>query len=216
LIQTVPIFHSSDDSANVPEDLPYTSPLLIYSAPAVTNSYKSNDEVGRQSFLMSKKLYNGVTGKKNVESNVIISYTNPNGRYNSLKDNLKKTILSVIGRFKIGSQKKLPHIIASDIEWNYASNVNESRTSNSFNKEKNKSHEELDNQLDIIEEKYARMSAAETSKKRKLNNFTSKLKPPQDKTPPVNFEDVVVEIRDDEPIIIQENDDKTIEEIDSD
>ncbi|RHZ80143.1 hypothetical protein Glove_139g15 [Diversispora epigaea] len=209
LIQTVPISYSSDDSTNTQEDLPYSSPLLIYSAPALTNSYKSNDEIGRHSFLMSKKLYNGVTGKKNVESNIIISYTNPNGRYNSLKDNLKKTVMSVIGRFKIGSHKRPPHIMASDIEWNYAGNIGESQSLHSSNKGKTKPHEDLDNQLDIIDEKYAKMNS-ESLKKRKLNNFIPKSKSSQDSTSSTNLNDVILQIRDGETTT-QENSDVTID-----
>ncbi|CAG8586172.1 7021_t:CDS:2 [Diversispora eburnea] len=119
LIQTVPISYSSDDSTNTQEDL--------YSAPALTNSYKSNDEIGRH-------------------------------------NNLKKTIMSVIGRFKIGSQKRSPHIMASDIEWNYAGNIGESQSQHSSNKGKTKSHEDLDNQLDIIDEKYAKMNSESLKK----------------------------------------------------
>ncbi|KAF0492585.1 hypothetical protein F8M41_021606 [Gigaspora margarita] len=38
-----------------------------------------------------------------------------------MKNNLKKTVLSVIGHLKIGS-KKFSHILASNIEWTYVSN----------------------------------------------------------------------------------------------
>ncbi|CAG8794445.1 3724_t:CDS:2, partial [Dentiscutata erythropus] len=54
LVQTVPISSSNNDFTLTPEDLPYTFPLLLYSAPAVTNSYKSNDNIGRQSFIQFK------------------------------------------------------------------------------------------------------------------------------------------------------------------
>ncbi|RIB02239.1 hypothetical protein C2G38_2228369 [Gigaspora rosea] len=96
LIQTVPLSSPQTDSDCVPEDFPYTFPLLIYSAPAVTNSYKLNDAIGRQSFMLSKKLYNPVTGQKGIESNVIMSYTNANGRYNSLKESLKKVLYPLL------------------------------------------------------------------------------------------------------------------------
>ncbi|CAG8816713.1 30138_t:CDS:1, partial [Racocetra persica] len=51
-------------------------------------------------------------------TNVIVSYSNEHEMYNALKDNLSKIILLVVGRLKIGS-KKISHIVASDIEWNY-------------------------------------------------------------------------------------------------
>ncbi|RIB02240.1 hypothetical protein C2G38_2228372 [Gigaspora rosea] len=118
LIQTVPIFFQADSSCT-PEDLSYAFSLLIYSAPAVTNSYKSNNNIGRQSFMLSEKLYNAITGQKGIDSNVIVFYANINGHYDSLKDSLKKTVLSVIGRFKVSSQSKIPYIISSEIEWSY-------------------------------------------------------------------------------------------------
>ncbi|CAG8726451.1 4081_t:CDS:2, partial [Dentiscutata heterogama] len=50
---TVPILYFPDDSTIKIEDLPYSYSLLIYSAPAMINSYQTNDEVGRQSFMLS-------------------------------------------------------------------------------------------------------------------------------------------------------------------
>ncbi|CAG8831674.1 30642_t:CDS:1, partial [Racocetra persica] len=40
----------------------------------------------------------------------IVSYSNQNSHYDSLKNNLKRTILSVIRRLKIGAKKKMLHI----------------------------------------------------------------------------------------------------------
>ncbi|CAG8738519.1 6753_t:CDS:2 [Dentiscutata erythropus] len=68
--------------------------------------------------MLSKKLYNPVTGQKAINYDIIVFYTNTNGCYNSLRNNLKKTILSAIGRFKVSTQSKIPHIISSEIEWN--------------------------------------------------------------------------------------------------
>ncbi|CAG8755275.1 16296_t:CDS:1, partial [Gigaspora margarita] len=116
LVQTVPIFSSHNGSACTPDDLPYAFPLLMYSAPTITNFYKANNNVGRQSFMLSKKLYNPVTGQKAINSDVIVSYTNVNGHYDSLRDSLKRTVISVIGRLKLSSQSKIPHIISSEIE----------------------------------------------------------------------------------------------------
>ncbi|CAG8637411.1 457_t:CDS:1, partial [Diversispora eburnea] len=61
-------------------------------------------------------------------------------------------------RFKIGSQMKSSYIVVSDIEWNYAENNSEFQTLISSNKGKMKPHENLDNQLNIIEEKYMKMN----------------------------------------------------------
>ncbi|RIB01583.1 hypothetical protein C2G38_2230399 [Gigaspora rosea] len=68
LIQTVPLSSPHRDSTYAPEDLPYSFPLLLYTAPALANLYKINDAIGRQSFMLSKKLYNSVTNQKSIES----------------------------------------------------------------------------------------------------------------------------------------------------
>ncbi|RIB06118.1 hypothetical protein C2G38_2217911 [Gigaspora rosea] len=57
--------------------------------------------IRRQSFMLSKKLYNLVNGQKSIDSNVIVSYSNTNGQYDSLKDSLKKSVISAIGRLKL-------------------------------------------------------------------------------------------------------------------
>ncbi|CAG8495687.1 9882_t:CDS:2 [Dentiscutata heterogama] len=146
LIQTIPLSSPQHDSTCAPEDLPLAFPLLLYTAPAITNSYKFNDTIGRQSFMLSKKLYNPVTDQKAIESDVIVSYTNANGRYDSLKESLKKSVISAVGRLKLTSNSKIPHIISSEIEWSYAAN-----DLKSSNKPSIKS-KELNTQLDLIEE----------------------------------------------------------------
>ncbi|RIB06714.1 hypothetical protein C2G38_2216364 [Gigaspora rosea] len=105
LIQTIPLSSPQTDSDCVPEDLPYTFPLMIYFAPAITNSYKC---------------------KKGIESDVIMFYTNANGRYDSLKEGLKKSVILAIGRLKINTNSKIPHIISLEIEWSYAANESSS------------------------------------------------------------------------------------------
>ncbi|CAG8538699.1 14550_t:CDS:2 [Cetraspora pellucida] len=173
--------------------------------------YVYDENIEYAKFMLSRRLYNGVTGKKNIESNIIVSYTNQNSRYNSLKENLKRTIMSVVGRFKIGSHKKTPHILVSDIEWNYAGNNNESQTSNPSNKGKEKPREELDNQLDIIEEKYAKMDT-QPSKKRKR---TSVSKPSTNDSSSTNFNDALLQIRDGDPAV-QKNSEETVNSHDDD
>ncbi|RIB23873.1 hypothetical protein C2G38_2170036 [Gigaspora rosea] len=193
-IQTVPLSSPQTDSDCVPEDLPYIFPLLIYSAPAVTNSYKSNDAVERQSFMLSKKLYNPVTGQKGIESDVIVSYTNANGRYDLLKESLKKSVISAIGRLKINTNSKIPHIISSEIDWSYAASELSSSIQPSPGKGKSK---ELNNQLDIIENQYISQTS---NKKRKFNLFSSSSKafsskPSSDKPSATDLKDLANQIR---------------------
>ncbi|CAG8719850.1 16541_t:CDS:2, partial [Racocetra persica] len=106
LIQTIPISSPHPDFQCTPEDLPYAFSLLLFTTLAITNSYKINTSIGRQSFMLSKKLYNPVTSQKGIESDVIVSYTNPNRHYNSLKDSLKKSVVSAVGRLKLNLTKK--------------------------------------------------------------------------------------------------------------
>ncbi|CAG8770753.1 6772_t:CDS:1, partial [Dentiscutata heterogama] len=89
-----------------------------------------------------------ITSHKNIESEVIVSYTNQNSQDNALKDNLKQTVLSVIGRLKIGA-KKILYIIAIDIELNYTGNK---QTSNNLNKKKAKAQDDINDYLEDIEE----------------------------------------------------------------
>ncbi|RIB30939.1 hypothetical protein C2G38_2151319 [Gigaspora rosea] len=51
-----------------PENLPSSSPLLIYSAAVVADSYIPDNQGGRESFMIARQLYNGVTNNRNVET----------------------------------------------------------------------------------------------------------------------------------------------------
>ncbi|CAG8815301.1 29668_t:CDS:2, partial [Racocetra persica] len=104
LIQSISIFVENDKLIH--NDLLYSAPLLLYSSLMVPDSYIDNDS-GRKSFELFKKSYNGVNGHKNLDTNMIVSYSNEYRSYNALKDNLSKTVLSVVGRLKIGSKKSL-------------------------------------------------------------------------------------------------------------
>ncbi|RIB06973.1 hypothetical protein C2G38_2215704 [Gigaspora rosea] len=156
LVQTVLIFSSEEDYILTPENLLSSSPLLIYSAAVVADSYIPDNQGGRESFIMARLLYNGVTNNRNVESKVIVSYKNENNKYSAMKNNLKKTVLSGIGRLKIRS-KKFPHILASDIEWTYVSN--DPLSSSTKPNAKGISEIEFDEHLDGIEEKYATLTS---------------------------------------------------------
>ncbi|CAG8567921.1 12804_t:CDS:2, partial [Dentiscutata heterogama] len=129
IIQSVPVSYSDNEYTLTQEDLPNSSLLLLYSAPVVPNSYIPDNNKGRESFMLARHLYNGVTNNKQIDSKVIVSYLNENNCYNALKNNLKRTVLSVIG---------------CDAQ---ASNTSSSRTTSSQG--------ELDTQLESIEEKYA-------------------------------------------------------------
>ncbi|CAG8746689.1 14148_t:CDS:2, partial [Dentiscutata erythropus] len=118
LVQTVPISFSDNEYILTPPDLSHSSSLLLFSAPVVQGSYHPATNGGRESFMLSKHLYNGITNNKQVLSNIIVSYTNKNKHYNALKNNMQRTVLSVIERLKIGTSK-IPHIIAFDIKWTY-------------------------------------------------------------------------------------------------
>ncbi|CAG8772360.1 26195_t:CDS:2, partial [Racocetra persica] len=61
----------------------------------------------------------------------------------------KNSIVLIIGQY----------VYNEDIEYNYTNNINESQTLSSSNKRKEKTCDELNNQLDLIEEKYAKIDA---------------------------------------------------------
>ncbi|CAG8845037.1 20184_t:CDS:2, partial [Racocetra persica] len=110
-------------------------------------SYFSNNDLGIESLMLSKKLYNSITGNKNIKLEVIVSYSNQNGHYNMLKNNQKKTVLS-----------------------NYASNEQSPQTSN---KEKGKAQNNINNHLDTIEENYAKLSSSSSRKRKQSNLLTT-------------------------------------------
>ncbi|KAF0514435.1 hypothetical protein F8M41_017594 [Gigaspora margarita] len=58
IFQTVPISCSEGDHILAPEDLPDSSPLLIYTASVVPNSYNPDNRGGCESFMMACRLYN--------------------------------------------------------------------------------------------------------------------------------------------------------------
>ncbi|CAG8699293.1 27505_t:CDS:2 [Dentiscutata erythropus] len=166
LIKTIPISTSNDEIKITPGDLLYSSLLLLFSASVIPNTHFSNNKFGKESLMLSKKLYNGATSYKNIETEIIVSYTNQNSQYNVLKDNLKKTVLSVIRRLKIGAKKML-HIIATDIKWNYASNE---QTSDNSNKVKAKAQGDINDHLESIKEKYTKLNSF-SSKKKQCSNL---------------------------------------------
>ncbi|CAG8777240.1 9520_t:CDS:1, partial [Ambispora leptoticha] len=115
-----------------------------------------------------------------------------NNHYNVLKNNLQKTVLLVIGRLKIRSSR-IPYIVASDIEWTYPNN--ESQSSSTSGKKKSRSHEELDNQLDSIEEKYATLSSQPSQKKPKLSLHSTAARKSNNIHATVNFTNIISQVR---------------------
>ncbi|CAG8751440.1 11299_t:CDS:2, partial [Dentiscutata erythropus] len=97
LVQTVPISFSSKYILT-PSDLPHSLPLLLFSTPIIQGSYYPATNRGKESFMLSKCLYNSITNNKHVYSNIIISYSTKSKYYTAIKNNLQKTGLLVIGR----------------------------------------------------------------------------------------------------------------------
>ncbi|CAG8681759.1 15894_t:CDS:2 [Dentiscutata heterogama] len=167
IIQSVPVSYSDDEYTLTQEDLPNSSPLLLYSAPLVPNSYISDNNGGRESFMLARRLYNRVTNNKQIDSKVIVLYLNENNRYNALKNNLKRTTYPT-----------------SDPQ---TSNTSSSRTTSSQG--------ELDTQLENIEEKYAALTSQFPQKRQRINLQNSSFKPQNDKTTSPNFIEVISRIQ---------------------
>ncbi|RIB13498.1 hypothetical protein C2G38_2197726 [Gigaspora rosea] len=111
LVQTVPIFTSTNEIEITPDDLPHSPPLLLYSAPVVSNFYFSDKEFGRENFMLSKKLYNGVTGHKNIESELLEDLKSEQGKSSSRKrkeTNLLPTSFSKTQRTSSKPQNNKP------------------------------------------------------------------------------------------------------------
>ncbi|CAG8816550.1 630_t:CDS:2, partial [Gigaspora margarita] len=174
IVQIVPISSSEEDYILTPKDL----------------------LSGRESFMIVRQLYNRVTNNRNMESKVIVSYKNKNNRYNAMKNNLKKTVLSVIDHLKISSKKFL-HILASDIEWTYVSN--DPLPSSTTTNVKEISEVEFDEYLDGIEEKYAILTLQILQKKQNtrqnINLCTSNNKWSNNKTISLNFVDIISQVQ---------------------
>ncbi|CAG8548867.1 32259_t:CDS:2 [Racocetra persica] len=73
-------------------NLLYFALLLMLSSFTLPNSYSDNNG-GRKSFMLSKKFYNSITNNQNIDINFLILYSD-DGSYNTLNDNLNKTVLS--------------------------------------------------------------------------------------------------------------------------
>ncbi len=149
-----------DDDNLTLEDLPESPPLLIFTSTIEDGSFVENDN-GKNSFIMTKRLYNGVNKNKDVQSKVFVSYNNEGGRYDCLKSVIKKGIFSVVGKLKF-SKNKMLHLIAQEIEWNLFSAVNKTTNNNNNNDD-----DDGEDELEVIENNYNNNNNKK-GKKRKL------------------------------------------------
>jgi len=149
-----------DDDNLTLEDLPESPPLLIFTSTIEDGSFVENDN-GKNSFIMTKRLYNGVNKNKDVQSKVFVSYNNEGGRYDRLKSVIKKGIFSVVGKLKF-SKNKMLHLIAQEIEWNLFSAVNKTTNNNNNNDD-----DDGEDELEVIENNYNNNNNKK-GKKRKL------------------------------------------------
>ncbi|CAG8542927.1 940_t:CDS:2 [Acaulospora morrowiae] len=168
LTQSVPILISSSENKLTRESLPRASPLLLFSAPVVANSYQSDEKGLRDSLMLSRKLYNGVNNCKNIDSNVIVSFNPSIPRYSQIKNHLKKTIFSTLGRFRI-VKNNMVHILASEIEWNYPGNEFKSGTSEGS----------TEIQLEAVESRYGMIESTPSKRQQntessRFNNFSNR------------------------------------------
>ncbi|CAG8721058.1 8174_t:CDS:2 [Dentiscutata erythropus] len=169
IIQAVPISFSDSEYVFTLDDLPFSSLLLLFTAPVIADSYFSNNQGGRESFMLSQQLYNGVINHKHVDSRVIVSYSNETNRL-----------------------KNIPHIIAADIEFTYASN--EASSSNFSTNGKAKTQGEFATQLKSIKEKYALITSRKNQKLTLKPSLLSKST--NNDQASVNFVDLVSQIKD--------------------
>ncbi|CAG8717324.1 14857_t:CDS:2, partial [Racocetra persica] len=164
--QTIPI-SISDKIKLTPSDLFHASPLLLYSTPVIPDFYFSNNDLGIESFILSKKTLQWCHWKQKY-------------------------------RVRIGTKKML-HIIASDIKWNYASNEQSPETSN---KEKEKAQNDINNHFDTIEEKYAKLSSSFLRKRKQSNLLTTSFSSKTQKASPeteFNFLNTISQIKNTDP-----------------
>ena len=149
LIQSTNIY-VDDDNLSL-EDLPEHSPLLMFSSP-VEHGFLMESDNDKHSFIMSKKLYNGVKKSKDVKNRIFVSYNNEGGRYNHLRKNIKRGIFSVIGKLKI-SKTKMLHLIAQEIEWNLISATSNDTVNNDNNADEKELEAIENNYIDRKEKK---------------------------------------------------------------
>ncbi|CAG8729677.1 28790_t:CDS:2 [Dentiscutata erythropus] len=167
LIQTVPISSSANNALLTPEDLSYASPFLLFSAPILQNSFLSLDG-NKECFILTKRLYNGVNNHRNIEAKITVSYDNLNNQYDAIKNNIKKTVMSVIGQLKI------------------ASNVS--------SEGKQKSKQDFNTLLESIEEKYVAMNSL--NKRQRVNlTSTSRSNSSRETATTMNFMNTISQVK---------------------
>ncbi|CAG8484395.1 10699_t:CDS:2 [Gigaspora margarita] len=124
LVQMVPILSPDAEYVPTPSDLPNSSPLLLYTATIVPDSYLLNTNGGIESFMLTQHLYDSITNNKQIPQKLLSPAEMRISIMMLLKTTLKKkTVLSVIGRLKI--RKSCSHealdMHLDNIEETYAS-----------------------------------------------------------------------------------------------
>lgn len=138
------------------EDLPCQDPLVIFTGAADKDYFVGNERSGN--FVLRRKLYSPLTKSKSVDSEVFVTYVDENNRYKQIKNNLIKSIISVIGKLKISRTNKM-HLVAKEIEWNLVTGDTKSCIQGGENK-----NDQEEKELELIEKNFEKIN-----KKRKRN-----------------------------------------------
>ncbi|CAG8610698.1 18932_t:CDS:2 [Gigaspora margarita] len=192
LVQTVLISSSKGDYVLTLEDLPSSSLLIIYSATVVADSYIPDNQGGRESFMMARQLYNGITNNRNtyVSNNLLPSSTTTNAKgiseveFNEHLDGIEEKYATLISHVP---QKRQ----------NTSQNVNLRNSNNKYSNNKNTSL----NFVDIISQVQKGTSSVKTAdigQSLSTTNFASTL---QNTSQHISFRATHVEDEEDAALI---------------
>ncbi|CAJ0838458.1 13494_t:CDS:2 [Entrophospora sp. SA101] len=133
------------------EDLPHQDPLIIFTGVANNGFFVENETGGN--FVLNRKPYNPMSKNKNINSEIYVTYVDENKRYKTIKNNLGRSIISVLGKLRISKTNK-QHLAAKEIEWNLIPNEPK------MNKDNNKNHDDEEKELELIEKSLKNSSPA--------------------------------------------------------
>lgn len=131
------------------EDLPHQDPLIIFTGVANNDFFVENETGGN--FVLNRKLYNPISKNKNINSEIYVTYVDENRRYKTIKNNLGRSIISVLGKLRISKTNK-QHLAAKEIEWNLIPNEPK------VNKDNNKNHDDEEKELELIEKSFEKVN----------------------------------------------------------
>nr|CAG8563076.1 6755_t:CDS:2 [Entrophospora candida] len=131
------------------EDLPHQDPLIIFTGVANNDFFVENETGGN--FVLNRKLYNPMSKNKNINSEIYVTYVDENKRYKTIKNNLGRSIISVLGKLRISKTNK-QHLAAKEIEWNLIPNEPK------MNKDNNKNHDDEEKELELIEKSFEKVN----------------------------------------------------------